>query len=154
MRGEPTTDPRRRADASGGAGAAALRGSGGALSLGSSQNLARSVKSAVVKESEATERLIAEHGPVTALRLIGYLYKLDTEGEEWLREHVSRQQLNHVKARFEEAKVPFERGAIQWPGLAAVGVRLAAHRDRVKATNERQKAALAAQKAARGPRPA
>lgn len=117
-------------------------------------NRAWRVKSAVVKESEATERLIKAHGAVTTLRLLGYAYKLDTEGEDWLREHISRQQLNHVKARFAEASVPFERGAIQWPKAIEFGKRLAAHRDNVKAGIEAGKAARAAQKAARGPRPA
>jgi hypothetical protein len=105
-----------------------------------------------VKESEATDRLMRKHGPVTAMRLLGYLYKLDTEGEAWLYEHVSRQQLNHVKARFAEADVPFERGAIQWPRLAEFGKRLARHRDNVKALNRRQRAAIDVQQAARGPR--
>jgi hypothetical protein len=105
-----------------------------------------------VKESEATERLISKHGPVSALRLLGYLYKLDTVGEEWLYEHVSRQQLNHVKASFAEADVPFERGAIQWPRLAEFGKRLARHREDVKALNAHQRAALQAQQAAKGPR--
>ena len=107
-----------------------------------------------MKESEATDRLISTHGPVSALRLLGYLYKLDTEGEEWLYEHISRQQLNHVKASFAEAGVPFERGAIQWPRLVEFGKRLARHRDNSKALNARQRAALAAQQAARGPRKA
>src|SRR5258708_666015 len=89
------------------------------------------VKSAFVKESEATDRLMRKHGPVTAMRLLGYLYKLDTEGEEWLYEHISRQQLNHVKATLAEAGVPFERGAIKWPALAEFGKKLARHRDRV-----------------------
>ena len=105
-----------------------------------------------MKESEATERLITKHGPVTALRLLGYLYKLDTEGEAWLYEHVSRQQLNHVKASFAKADVPFERGAIQWPRLAEFGKKLARHRDDVRALGARQKAAAEAQRAARGPR--
>ncbi len=110
------------------------------------------VKSAFVKESVATDRLIAKHGPVSALRLLGYLYKLDTEGEEWLYEHVSRQQLNHVKASFAEADVPFERGAIEWPALAEFGQKLSRHRERVRALNARQRAAADAQRAARGPR--
>ena len=75
-----------------------------------------------MKESEATERLIKKHGPVSALRLLGYLYKLDTEGEQWLYEHISRQQLNHVKASFAEAEVPFERGA-SWPIVMLVADR-------------------------------
>lgn len=107
-----------------------------------------------MKESEATERLITKHGPVTALRLLGYLFKLDTEGEEWLHEHISRQQLNHVKDRFAEAQVPFERGVIQWPAPVRLAKRLAAHRDDVKAKNEVRKAKLAAQRAAKRPRPA
>lgn len=107
-----------------------------------------------MKESDATDRLIAKHGPVTALRLLGYAYKLDTEGEEWLREHISRQQLNHVKERFAEAGVPFERGALQWPKPIEAAKRLAAYRDDVRAKGAARKSARAAQRAARGPRPA
>ena len=100
-----------------------------------------------MKEAEATERLIVTHGAVTAMRLLGYAYKLDTEGEDWLREHISRQQLNHVKARFAEAHVPFEPGAIQWPTAMQAGVRLAARAKEIKAAD-------AARKAARRPRTA
>lgn len=97
---------------------------------------------------------MSTHGPVSAMRLLGYAYKLDTKGEDWLREHISRQQLNHVKASFEEAKVPFEPGAIQWPAIMEAGKRMVAHAKRLTAENEVRKATLAAQKAARGPRPA
>lgn len=105
------------------------------------------VKWAFVKEAEATDRLMATHGAVTAMRLLGYAYKLDTLGEEWLREHISRQQLNHVRERFAEAGVPFEPGTIRWPKMMQPGLRLAAHADRVKAGS-------AARKAMRRPGPA
>lgn len=112
------------------------------------------VKSAVVKEADATDRLMAKHGAVTTMRLLGYAYKLDTEGEEWLREHISRQQLNHVRDRFAEAGVPFQRGAIEWPRLGQVVVRAAAYRDAVRAKNAARKATHASQRAAKRPRPA
>lgn len=97
---------------------------------------------------------MATHGAVTTMRLLGYAYKLDTEGEEWLREHISRQQLNHVRDRFAEAGVPFQRGAIEWPRLGQAAKRLAAYRDDVRAKGAVRKSARAAQRSARGPRPA
>lgn len=100
-----------------------------------------------MKESEATDRLITAHGAVTAMRLLGYAFKLDSLGEEWLREHISRQQLNHVKARFAEAGVPFEPGTIQWPKVMQAGVRLGVQGQELKAKK-------AAREAARRPRTA
>jgi hypothetical protein len=67
-----------------------------------------------MKESEVTDRLIAEHGMVNALRLIGWLWKLELEGEDWIREKVSRQQLAFIQRQVAEAKVPWERGTIEW----------------------------------------
>ena len=74
-----------------------------------------------MKESEAVDRFIAKYGAVNALRLLGWAWKLDTAGEEWLRENVSRQQLDFIKGQFAEAKVPFEPGAIVWPKIMRAG---------------------------------
>jgi len=70
-----------------------------------------------VKESEATDRFIRKFGAVNAMRLLGWAWKLDTAGEDWLREQVSRQQLAFIQQQFKEAEVPWEPGAIQWPAV-------------------------------------
>ena len=70
-----------------------------------------------MKESEATERFITKFGAVNAMRLLGWAWKLDTAGEDWLRDHVSRQQLGFIQRQFEEAGVPWTPGAIQWPAV-------------------------------------
>jgi hypothetical protein len=70
-----------------------------------------------VKESEATDHFITTFDAVSAVRLLGWAWKLDTAGEEWLREHVSRQQLAFIQRQFEEAGVPWAPGAIQWPAV-------------------------------------
>ena len=63
---------------------------------------------------EAEDRFLDKFGPVNAIRLIGYAFKLDIAGEEWLREHVSRQQLAFIRAQFAEAGVPWGPGLIEW----------------------------------------
>lgn len=66
-------------------------------------------------EPEVTDRLMRKFGPVNALRLLGWAWKLDTAGEDWLRDNVSRQQLAFIQRQFTEAGVPWEPGAIEWP---------------------------------------
>jgi hypothetical protein len=100
-----------------------------------------------VKEEEATKRFMDNFGPVTAVRALGYAWKLDTAGEDWLRENISRQQLNHIRELFKVARVPFEPGAIEWP-------RLMRSVKRAKDNAEARKAALNAENARRGPRTA
>ena len=97
-----------------------------------------------MKESEATDRLIAKHGPVNALRLLGWAWKLELEGEEWIRERVSRQQLAFIQRQFAEADVPWRPGAIDWPRIMSAGKRAL---DDARATK-------AARAARRGPRTA
>lgn len=70
-----------------------------------------------MREQDATERFISKFGPVTALRLLGYAYKMEFGGEAWLRDHVSRQQLLFIRRQFEEAEVPWGEGVIEWPGV-------------------------------------
>lgn len=95
-------------------------------------------------ESQATERFMAKHGPVTTIRLIGYAYKLEVAGEDWLREKVSRQQLLHIRKQFSEAGVPWGEGAIEWSRLLTG----------LKTTHEDAKARQAARAARRSPRTA
>ena len=87
-----------------------------------------------MKEDEAVERFITKFGPVNAIRLLGYAYSLDTRGEEWLREVISRQQLAKIRKSFGDAGVPFGQDVIQWsPRGLGIGKRLARHNDAVKA---------------------
>jgi len=65
-------------------------------------------------ENEASDRFEQKFGIVNAIRLMGYAYKLEAAGEDWLREKLSRQQLTFIRAQFEEAKVPWGEGAIEW----------------------------------------
>lgn len=100
-----------------------------------------------MKESEATDRLIAEHGMVNALRLLGWLWKLELEGEDWIAERVSRQQLAFIQRQVAEAKVPWEPGTIEWPRIMRAGKRAV---DNSRALNERtQEAARLARRGRR-----
>lgn len=65
-------------------------------------------------EGEASDRFEAEFGVVNAIRLIGYAYKLEVAGEDWLRDKVSRQQLAFIHTQFEAAGVPWGEGVIEW----------------------------------------
>jgi hypothetical protein len=77
-----------------------------------------------MKESEMTDRLIKKYGPVNALRLLGWLWKLELEGEAWISERVSRQQLAFIQRQVAEAGVPWEPGTIEWPRSLSVGKRM------------------------------
>jgi len=100
-----------------------------------------------IKESEVTERLIKKYGPVNTLRLIGWLWKLELEGEEWISERVSRQQLAFIQRQVAEAGVPWEPGTIEWPRVMSVGKRMVHD---ARALNERtQEAARAARRGRR-----
>jgi hypothetical protein len=94
-----------------------------------------------MKESEATDRLIAKYGPVNALRILGWLWKLELEGEDWIREKVSRQQLAFIQRQVAEANVPWEPGTIEWPRVLRAGKRAV---DNSRALNERTQAAARA----------
>jgi hypothetical protein len=94
-----------------------------------------------VKEPEATERFITKYGAVNAMRLLGWAWKLDTAGEDWLREHVSRQQLAFIQRQFEDAGVPWASGAIEWPAVMR-GAKKAYENVRARKA-QRQVAALA-----------
>lgn len=100
-------------------------------------------------EPEATDRLLAKYGPVAAIRLLGYAYKLEVNGEEWLRGHVSRQQLLHIRRQFDDAGVPWGEGVIEWPALLRGAKRL---QDDAKARKERAQEQLAAARARRAAR--
>jgi hypothetical protein len=39
-----------------------------------------------MKESKATDLLIEKHGMVNALRLLGWAWKAELEGEDWIAE--------------------------------------------------------------------
>jgi hypothetical protein len=100
-----------------------------------------------MKQSEVTDRLIAKHGMVNALRLIGWLWKLELEGEDWIAEKVSRQQLAFIQRQVAEAKVPWEPGTIEWPTIMRAGKRAVDHS---RALNERtQEAARLARRGRR-----
>jgi hypothetical protein len=100
-----------------------------------------------MKQSEVTDRLITEHGMVNALRLLGWLWKLELEGEDWIAEKVSRQQLAFIKRQVAEAKVPWEPGTIEWPKIMSAGKRAV---DSSRALNERtQQAARLARRGRR-----
>jgi hypothetical protein len=87
-----------------------------------------------LRESEVTDRLISKYGPVNALRLLGWLWKLELEGEDWIAEKVSRQQLAFIQRQVTEANVPWEPGTIEWPKLMRAGKRAV---DSSRALNER-----------------
>jgi len=70
-----------------------------------------------MKEGKASELLIEKHGMVNALRLIGWAWKAELEGEEWIAERVSRQQLAFIQRQFSEAGVPWGPGTIEWPRI-------------------------------------
>ena len=91
-----------------------------------------------MKQSEVTDLLISEHGMVNALRLIGWLWKLELEGEDWISEKVSRQQLAFIKRQVAEAKVPWAPGSIEWPGIMSAGKRAV---DNAQALDDRTKEA-------------
>jgi hypothetical protein len=91
-----------------------------------------------MKESEATELLIEAYGPVNALRLLGWLWKLELEGEGWIAEKVSRQQLAFIQRQVTEARVPWAPGTIEWPRIMRAGKRAV---DNSRALNERTQAA-------------
>ncbi len=94
-----------------------------------------------VNESEVTERFITKYGPVNAMRLLGWAWKLDTAGEDWIRDNVSRQQLAFIERQFDEAGVPWAPGAIEWPRVMK-GAKKAL--DNAKALNARTQAAARA----------
>jgi len=100
-----------------------------------------------VKESEATDRFIRNFGAVNTMRLLGWAWKLDTAGEDWLRDHVSRQQLAFIQRQFEEAGVPWAPGAIQWPAVMRGAKRAL---DNAKALDARTQAAARATRRRRG----
>lgn len=82
-----------------------------------------------MKEDEVVDRFLVKYGAVDAIRLVGYAYQLDTRGEEWLREMVSRQQLAKIRKSFEDAGVPFGPDRIQWsPRGLGLGKKLARYR--------------------------
>lgn len=84
---------------------------------------------------------------VNALRLIGWLWKLELEGEDWIAAKVSRQQLAFIKRQVEEARVPWEPGTIEWPRIMRAGKRAV---DNSRALNERtQEAARLARRGRR-----
>lgn len=88
----------------------------------------------MMNEDDAVERFITKFGPVNAIRLLGYAYSLDTRGEEWLREMISRQQLAKIRKSFKDARVPFGQDVIRWsPRGLGIGKNLARHNDAVKA---------------------
>ena len=91
-----------------------------------------------MKESEVTDLLMRKYGPVNALRLLGWLWKLELEGEDWIAEKVSRQQLAFIQRQVTEADVPWEPGTIEWPRILRAGKR-AVHNSR--ALNERSQEA-------------
>ena len=99
-----------------------------------------------MKESKATDLFIDKYGPVNALRLLGWAWKLDTAGEDWIRDHVSRQQLAFIQKQFEEAGVPWEPGAIEWPRIMRAGKRALAD---AKALDARTQAAARAARRSR-----
>lgn len=93
-----------------------------------------------MKEDTAVERFIETFGVVNAIRLLGYAYQLDTRGEEWLREKVSRQQLAKIKKSFDEARVPFGQDVIEWsPRGLGLGKKLAKHRDALVERQDRER---------------
>lgn len=100
-----------------------------------------------VKESEATDRFIKHFGAVNTMRLLGWAWKLDTAGEDWLRDHVSRQQLAFIQRQFEEAGVPWAPGAIQWPAVMQGAKRAL---DNARALNARTQAGARAARRRRG----
>lgn len=106
-----------------------------------------------MKESEAEERFIEQFGVVNAIRLIGYAWQLDVRGEDWLTEHVSRQQLAKIRASYEAAGVPWAPGAIEWIGAFK---RLLKINDRAKAqaAAARERAEQVKRRAGGGLRPA
>jgi hypothetical protein len=87
-----------------------------------------------MNESEVTDRLIKKYGAVNALRLLGWLWKLELEGEDWIAAKVSRQQLTFIKRQVTDADVPWGEETIQWGKLLRAGKR-AVHNSR--ALNER-----------------
>ncbi len=100
-----------------------------------------------MKESEATDRFITKFGAVNAMRLLGWAWKLDTAGEDWLRDQVSRQQLAFIQRQFEEAGVPWAPGAIHWP-IVMRGAKRAL--DHARALDARTQAGARAQRRRRG----
>jgi hypothetical protein len=83
-----------------------------------------------MKEDTAVDRFIETFGVVNAIRLLGYAYQLDTRGEDWLREMISRQQLAKIKKAFKDARVPFGQDVIEWsPRGLGLGKKLSKHRD-------------------------
>jgi hypothetical protein len=97
-----------------------------------------------MKEDEAVERFITRFGPVNAIRLLGYAYSLDTRGEEWLREVISRQQLAKIRKSFQDAGVPFGQDVIRWsPRGLGIGKRLATRNNALKAKLARERNAKA-----------
>lgn len=104
-----------------------------------------------ISDSEASDRFMTKFGPVNALRLLGYAYKMEFYGEDWLRQNVSRQQLLFIRRQFEEADVPWGEGAIEWPRLVR-GLKKA-HVD-AKARSKRAHDELEAIRARRSPRTA
>ena len=100
-----------------------------------------------MKESRATELLIETHGMVNALRLLGWAWKAELEGEDWIAERVSRQQLAFIQRQFAEAGVPWGPGTIEWPRILRSSKKAL---DDAKALNERtQEAARLARRSRR-----
>src|SRR5438477_5323558 len=100
-----------------------------------------------MKESRATDLLIEKHGMVNALRLLGWAWKAELEGEDWIAERVSRQQFAFIQRQFADAGVPWGQGTIEWPGILRASK---SAMDDARALNERtQEAARLARRSRR-----